>query len=229
MLEELRGGRSVTEQILQAIEDVGGEVSNPTLWGDVRRWQRQVEGFAEAYQAAQEACWELRGENAESLSARGRPEWFGPAQQMAFLQEMAANGGDANQAAYDCGTSPAFVQNLINPKSPAYNQDFADRFYMAEAHRGAKLYEKVWHHGMKEDEEGNIRQPLLLMRLAETRLPHLFNPKRTLEIEGRFHHTHELLPAEATRQIAATHRALLGPSEQTPEEALEAEYEVVEQ
>lgn len=224
VLAELHEGRTVTEQIRQAIEDLGEPLSRECFWADIHAWKKKLPGFADDYQAAMEACYALRDEKSSSVPGNGRPEEFGPAQQFAFLQEMAANGGNLQQAAYDCGVSPRSVHVRINPKSPLFDRDFADRFYEAEAARGAMLYEKVWEHGMKEDGEGNIRQPLILMRLAETRLPHLFNPKRQVEIEGNIRHAHELIPAAATRQIAETRQALLGPSEQTPEEALDAEY-----
>lgn len=224
VLAELHEGRTVSEQIRQAIEDLGKPLAPECFWADIHAWKKKLPGFAKDYQAAMEACYALRGEKSNSAASTGRPEEFGPAQQYAFLQEMMANGGNLQQAAYDCGVSPRSIHVRINPKSTRFDRDFTDRFYEAEAARGAKLYEKVWEHGMKEDGEGNIRQPLILMRLAETRLPHLFNPKRQVEIEGSIRHAHELIPAAATRQIAETRRALLGPAEQTPDGALEAEY-----
>lgn len=224
VLAELHEGRTVTEQIRQAIEDLGEPLSRECFWADIHAWKKKLPGFADDYQEAMEACYALRDEKSSSVPGNGRPEEFGPAQQFAFLQEMAANGGNLQQAAYDCGVSPQTVLVRINTKSPAFDRDFAERFYDAEAPLHLDLYNKAWHHGRREDKNGRLEQPLLMMRLMETRMPHMFNPKRTLEIEGSFHHTHEVLPAAATRQIAETRRALLGPSEQTPEEALDAEY-----
>lgn len=224
LLGELREGRSPTELIRQAIADLGEALSTEALWSDVHRWKKQVPGFEAEYREAIRTCYEIRGEPQRSSPGSGRPEDFGPAEQAAFIEEMAANGGNLHQAAYDCGVAPQTVLVRINPKSPRFDKSFAERFYDAEASRGAKLYELSWKHGMKEDENGRLEQPLLHMRLMETRLPHLFSPKRTLEIEGRVHHSHELLPAAVTRQVAETRQALLGPSRQTPEEAIDAEY-----
>jgi len=223
LLEGLRSGRSVTEQIRDAIEELpeGGRPSLQTLWTDVHAWRRQIDGFDEEYRAAQETCYESRGETvAYQRSIGNRDEDFGPAQQHAFLQEMAMNGGHLEQAAYDCGVAPAYVLHKINPKSPAYDETFADRFYLAESARNVSIYEAMFEEGVGK------RNPIILRQLAETRLPHLFNAKKIVEVEGHVRHVHEL-PAAATRQISETRQALLGPSEQTPEEALDADYEVV--
>lgn len=240
VLEEMREGRTVSELIRAGISDLGGEEESPpqngkgkavpvyvTWWNDIKKWRRQVPGFDDAYQEAIEQCYEVRGEDLYFNLSTGRPPGFGPAQQVAFLQEMALNGGELGKAAYDCGVAPATVLNLINPKSPAYSKDFADRFYMAEAARGATLYEAVWEEAMTPDDKGH-RNAILLRHLSETRLSHLFNAKKVVEIEGLVRHQHELLPAGVTRQLADTRRALLGPGETPVGDVVDVDFEVVE-
>lgn len=226
MLSELHEGRTFSELIRHANQDLGPEreVLPTTYWQELHRWKTEIPGFAEAYQAALEACYEIRGEEPKGGPAgAGRPEEFGPELQLAFIEEMMANGGDAIQACYDVGVSKGTVFSRLGHKSPKYDESFALRFAVAEAERGGHLYGKFWEHGLKEDEEGNIRQPLLLRDLAQSRLPHFFSTKRTLEIEGHIDHRHNLLPAGVTRQIAQTSRALL-PKTKDPEEVVDAEY-----
>jgi len=71
LLEGLRSGRSVTEQIRDAIEELpeGGRPSLQTLWTDVHAWRRQIDGFDEEYRAAQETCYESRGETVAAEAA----------------------------------------------------------------------------------------------------------------------------------------------------------------
>lgn len=233
VLAEMSEGRTYSEIARAAAGDVGltGDGFKPdTWWYEVHRWKTERPGFAEQYAVAIQECYRVRGEKLpESSDRAGRPEEFGPELQLAFLQEMMANGGNAVQACYDVGISKGTVFSRLNPKSPKFDQAFAEHFYVAEAERGGQLYEAVWEEGMEKLDEYGRRNPILLRHLSETRLPHLFSSRKTLEIEGHISHQHEVLPAAVTRQIARTNQALLPePREAIEAEVTEAEYVEVE-
>lgn len=226
VLTEMREGRTFSEIIDQANQDLGRKIPRTMWWAEVHRWRHDIPGFREEWEAAMEACYTARGESLTDPGTNtGRPPEFSPELQLAFLQEMMRNGGNAVQACYDCGVSRGTVFSRLDPKSPNYDEEFTRAFHVAEAERGAGAYEKVWHHGQREDENGKLEHPLLLRFLMESRMAHLFSPRRKVDIEGNIHHSHEILPASVTRQLASTSRALLpAPKAQLEEPALEAEY-----
>ena len=228
VLAEMEEGRTFSEIARAANQDLGvTEFDSSSWWSELQRWKEGISGFRDLYEESLRRCYEARGENHPSSPGAGRPDEFGPELQLEFIQEMMRNGGNPVQACYDVGISKGTVFSRLNPKSPRYDKEFADHFYIAEAERGGTIYQALHEEALGEtpaEMEGK-RNPILLRHLSETRMPHLFSPKRTLEIEGHVSHDHHLLPAAVTRQIAQTRQALLPPAKAEPEEeVVDAEY-----
>jgi hypothetical protein len=107
--------------------------------------------------------------------------------------------------------SPSVVLVRIDPKSPSYDQGFHDRFQAHENIRNAEVYKRMYDEAMVDNR--------VLMRVAEARLPHLFNAKKTVELQGYIRHDHGMLPASVTRQLAHQSKAFAAPSPEIEEDS----------
>lgn len=202
VLQQLELRRGLFEILEEAASRCN--ISKMTLYGDVCKWRKHEEKFASRYRF-------LSHKNLGRITRGGAPATvLDEMTTKLFFAEMDRNGGKVGPAAEALGIRPGLIYAKRNPNGKEYDAAFARKVDEFEGSRFGRIRENFL--------DAAEIDPWLGERALVTGMPHLHNPKRLVEIEGRVKHEHtHHLSEQALAQIQERQQLWRGARPALPE------------
>lgn len=205
------------EWFLEQLEETGGPVTavcdraarrgkctSNTLYADVLSWRNTVDGFKEEYDRVLGETFPSNNSRYVVRAPRSNSVLSTDEQYRSWFETWVRNGCNVQRAAEEFGIQPNHVFRKLNPKSPHYDESFAEMWDMYESELTARVYDQTVINALHGGRYGTGDVQAQKLWLT-SRASHLFQNNTRLEIDKK--ETREIGP-RLLAAVQARSRAL---------------------